>query len=76
MLAATDGLPMNFLFTGKGNDSGEGGKGLRDVIEAGAAGLKLHEVGPHQGSVIVGTLLTEDSGIGVVGLGIHACCNR
>lgn len=41
MLAATDGLPMNFAFTGKGNDSGR--QALEEVIEAGAAGLKLHE---------------------------------
>ncbi|KAF9223890.1 urease [Gyrodon lividus] len=41
MLAATDGLPMNFAFTGKGNDSGR--PALEEVIKAGAAGLKLHE---------------------------------
>jgi urease len=41
MLAATDGLPMNFAFTGKGNDSGP--TAIREIIEAGAAGLKLHE---------------------------------
>ncbi|KZT20435.1 urease [Neolentinus lepideus HHB14362 ss-1] len=41
MLAATDGLPMNFAFTGKGNDAGP--KALEDVVRAGAAGLKLHE---------------------------------
>lgn len=41
MLAATDPVPLNFGFTGKGNDSGE--RGLRDIIEAGACGLKLHE---------------------------------
>ncbi|TFL02575.1 urease [Pterulicium gracile] len=41
MLAATDGLPMNFAFTGKGNDSGP--TALEEVIKAGAAGLKLHE---------------------------------
>ncbi|GAA97137.1 uncharacterized protein L969DRAFT_94119 [Mixia osmundae IAM 14324] len=41
MLAATDGIPMNFGFTGKGNDSGL--PGLEDSIRAGAAGLKLHE---------------------------------
>ncbi|KAF8642029.1 hypothetical protein AX16_009750 [Volvariella volvacea WC 439] len=41
MLAATDGLPMNFAFTGKGNDSGP--KALEEVVSAGAAGLKLHE---------------------------------
>jgi urease len=41
MLAATDSLPMNFAFTGKGNDAGE--PALVDIIRAGAAGLKLHE---------------------------------
>ncbi|KAF8841793.1 urease [Paxillus ammoniavirescens] len=41
MLAATDGLPMNFAFTGKGNDSGR--SAMEDIIKAGAAGLKLHE---------------------------------
>lgn len=42
MMAATDGIPLNFLFTGKGNDSGP--EGLVDQIRFGAAGLKLHEV--------------------------------
>jgi len=41
MLAATDGLPMNFAFTGKGCDAGR--KALEDIVRAGAAGLKLHE---------------------------------
>ncbi|CCM04988.1 uncharacterized protein FIBRA_07186 [Fibroporia radiculosa] len=41
MLAATDTLPMNFAFTGKGNDSGT--QALEEVVVAGAAGLKLHE---------------------------------
>lgn len=41
MLAATDGLPMNFAFTGKGNDAGP--TALEDIVRAGAAGLKLHE---------------------------------
>jgi urease len=41
MLAATDGLPMNFAFTGKGNDAGT--TALEEVVRAGAAGLKLHE---------------------------------
>ncbi|TFK77276.1 urease [Pluteus cervinus] len=41
MLAATDSLPMNFAFTGKGNDAGP--KALEEVVLAGAAGLKLHE---------------------------------
>jgi len=41
MLAATDTLPMNFAFTGKGNDSGK--TALEEIVKAGAAGLKLHE---------------------------------
>ncbi|KAF8211933.1 urease [Mycena galopus ATCC 62051] len=41
MLAATDGLPLNFAFTGKGNDAGAAA--LEDIVKAGAAGLKLHE---------------------------------
>jgi urease subunit alpha len=41
MLKATDGLPMNFGFTGKGNTSRP--EGLADQILAGAIGLKLHE---------------------------------
>ncbi|KAF9060427.1 hypothetical protein BDP27DRAFT_1385570 [Rhodocollybia butyracea] len=34
MLAATDGLPMNFGFTGKGNDSGPGA--VEEIVRAGA----------------------------------------
>ncbi|GAA5844097.1 hypothetical protein JCM11251_001820 [Rhodosporidiobolus azoricus] len=41
MMNATDGIAMNFGFTGKGNDSGE--IGLVEQIEGGAVGLKLHE---------------------------------
>src|SRR5687767_1094695 len=41
MLRATDGLPMNFGFTGKGNTSLP--QGLEEQIVAGAVGLKLHE---------------------------------
>jgi urease len=41
MLQATDAMPMNFGFSGKGNTSEPGG--LKEVIGAGAAGLKLHE---------------------------------
>ncbi|KAG8983532.1 Urease [Tulasnella sp. JGI-2019a] len=41
MLAATDDIPMNFAFTGKGNDSGPAC--LEDIVKAGACGLKLHE---------------------------------
>jgi urease subunit alpha len=41
MLQATDALPMNFGFTGKGNTSRP--EGLLEQIRAGAIGLKLHE---------------------------------
>jgi len=41
MLRATDSLPMNFGFTGKGNSSKP--EGLHEQILAGAIGLKLHE---------------------------------
>ncbi|CAE7193403.1 unnamed protein product, partial [Rhizoctonia solani] len=41
MLAATDSIPMNFMFTGKGNDSYPGA--LEAIVKAGAGGLKLHE---------------------------------
>ena len=41
MLQATDGLPMNFGFLGKGNTSKP--EGLPEQIRAGAMGLKLHE---------------------------------
>jgi urease subunit alpha len=41
MLQATDTLPMNFGFLGKGNSSRP--EGLDDQIVAGAIGLKLHE---------------------------------
>jgi len=41
MLQATDALPMNFGFTGKGNTAMP--EGLEDQILAGAIGLKLHE---------------------------------
>jgi urease len=41
MLAATDGLAMNFGFTGKGNDAGP--QALKEIVRAGACGLKLHE---------------------------------
>ena len=39
MLSATDGLPMNFAFTGKGNDAGP--RALEEIVRAGAAGLKV-----------------------------------
>jgi len=41
MLGATDALPMNFGFLGKGNTSSP--EGLEEQIAAGAIGLKLHE---------------------------------
>jgi urease subunit alpha len=41
MLQATDGLPLNFGFTGKGNTSLP--EGLAEQIVGGAVGLKLHE---------------------------------
>ncbi|KAG0623747.1 hypothetical protein M758_3G198500 [Ceratodon purpureus] len=41
MLQATDELPLNIGFTGKGNTSDV--EGLPDIIRAGAVGLKLHE---------------------------------
>lgn len=41
MMAATDTVPLNFGFTGKGNDAGMNGS--KDIVKAGAMGLKLHE---------------------------------
>jgi len=41
MLQASDSLPMNFGFLGKGNTSMP--EGLEEQIRAGALGLKLHE---------------------------------
>jgi len=41
MLKATDGIPMNFGFSGKGNTSDA--SVLKDCLLAGAAGFKLHE---------------------------------
>ncbi|KAM0287985.1 hypothetical protein ACHAQH_000053 [Verticillium albo-atrum] len=41
MLQACDNLPLNIGITGKGNDSSP--EGLRDQVNAGACGLKLHE---------------------------------
>ncbi|KAG2281095.1 hypothetical protein Bca52824_052315 [Brassica carinata] len=41
MLQSTDSLPLNFGFTGKGNTSKP--LELRQILEAGAMGLKLHE---------------------------------
>ncbi|KFY48822.1 hypothetical protein V495_01002 [Pseudogymnoascus sp. VKM F-4514 (FW-929)] len=41
MMQALDQLPLNYGITGKGNDSDP--KALREQVEAGACGLKLHE---------------------------------
>jgi urease subunit alpha len=41
MFAATDALPVNVAFLGKGNASGM--DALREQVRAGACGLKLHE---------------------------------
>lgn len=41
MLQACDGLPLNVGITGKGNDSET--RPLKDQVEAGVCGLKLHE---------------------------------
>lgn len=64
MFAVTEHIPMNFAFTGKGNDSGP--KALEDIVKAGAAGLKLHEVSP-----IIRKPKVPDR---FAGLGIHARC--
>ena len=58
MLAATDGLSMNFAFTGKGNDTGV--HALEDIVKAGAAGLKLHEDWGTTPSAIVSALDVGD----------------
>jgi urease subunit alpha len=41
MFAATDALPVNVAFLGKGNATGA--EALREHVRAGACGLKLHE---------------------------------
>ncbi|XP_054717682.1 urease subunit alpha-like [Uloborus diversus] len=45
MIQSTDQFPMNFGFTGKGNtsDTDSLSEALREQIDAGAIGLKLHE---------------------------------
>lgn len=58
MFAATDGLPLNFAFTGKGNDTGV--EALEDIVKAGAAGLKLHEDWGSTPSVITSALDVGD----------------
>ena len=59
MLTATDGLPMNFGFTGKGNDSGK--TALEEIVKAGAAGLKIHEDWGATPSVIKNALDVADA---------------
>lgn len=58
MLAATDSLPMNFAFTGKGNDSGYTAQ--EEIVIAGAAGLKLHEDWGSTPSAIISCLDVGD----------------
>ncbi|KAJ4164388.1 hypothetical protein LMH87_006064 [Akanthomyces muscarius] len=41
MMQACDSLPLNYGVIGKGSDSGP--RGLHDQVEAGVAGLKVHE---------------------------------
>jgi urease alpha subunit len=41
MMQATDSIPVNFVFTGRGNSSKP--EGMKEQILAGAGGLKLHE---------------------------------
>lgn len=41
MMQACDFLPLNYGIIGKGSDSGA--RGLHDQVEAGVAGLKVHE---------------------------------
>src|SRR5690606_29710784 len=41
MMQATDDLPLNVIFTGRGSSSRP--EGMREQVLAGAAGLKLHE---------------------------------
>jgi urease alpha subunit len=41
MMQATDAIPVNFVFTGRGNSSKP--DGMKEQILAGAGGLKLHE---------------------------------
>ena len=41
MLQATDAIPLNFGFTGKGNSADPAG--MQETVAAGAVGLKLHE---------------------------------
>jgi urease subunit alpha len=64
MIMATNGIPMNFGFLGKGNGSNY--KALAEQVEAGAAGLKLHEDWGSTPSAIDTCLsVAEDYGIQV-----------
>lgn len=59
MLAASDTLPMNFAFTGKGNDAGP--SALEDIVKAGAAGLKIHEDWGSTPAAIINALNVGDT---------------
>jgi urease subunit alpha len=64
MIMATNNLPMNFGFLGKGNGSHY--KALSEQVEAGAAGLKLHEDwGTTPAAIDVCLSVAEDYGIQV-----------
>lgn len=58
MMLATDGIPLNWGFSGKGNDSGK--QGLRDIVEAGAMSLKIHEDWGSTPEVIDASLIVAD----------------
>ena len=63
-IKATDSLPLNFAFTGKGNSAKP--EGLDDIIAAGAVGLKLHEDWGTTPAAIDNCLaMAEDSDIAV-----------
>ncbi|NGX58185.1 MAG: Urease subunit alpha 1 [Chlamydiae bacterium] len=58
MLQAAEGLPMNLGFYGKGNSSLP--EGLREQVESGACGLKMHEDWGSTPSVIDNCLSVAD----------------
>jgi len=77
MLQATDAFPMNFGFTGKGNASKP--EGLKEVIQAGAVGLKLHEDwGTTPASIDVALTVAEEMDVQIMihtdTLNESACC--